>query len=930
MAYGDPPDGSGNFLGMSPEVARNLTLFGSAMALGANQRTGNGLLAAGTGIGGPIAAGVAGAYQGNQNYARLASDMALQGAQTQHALIENQLQGLQIPYQRALMEQNLKLLDPAEMQRYLQQYGLGGGAALPQVQSPGGFGGGSSGPYTGGAANVPSDVEGAVTGIEKPASGKSAFNSAGYVGNYQFGTAALQSAGLYQPAQDEDLTKNQWKGQITVPGFDPMTAQEFAANPQAQHVAFQYHMGNLAQEAQTRGLTQYYGQTIGGVPINQATLASMMHFAGPAGTQQFLQSGGQYNPKDSNGTTIAGYAGRVQSQIASGSAPRPAAQAAQATSSGGAPSVATGAFDPRNVAGTNGASYFGSHAEGETFTKDGQSYQAHGGQIFRVPGGAPAGTPTAAATPPGIAARNPGAYNVATAGAVPPPPSDATAAPAPPAAPQPSGAGLQMQMPGSQTAAPTLGAGASLPQTAQAGQSIQLQPPALPAAPQPAPGFGSQAGAAPTMLPPIPRAAPDPALMAQANSLLQQAGVIEQLQKRGIMVPGDPAGLRAQALQFQQAALAVGTSQAQEAARQQLQMQYAGPTEAAKRAAGLPFVGPEEAAKAANAITTDRFGNMYRGGVLIGRGSEVKPVLGADGNYHWGDVGGFGVGAPENVQGGLGPGGTSGSGGISSPGPGQQKMAEVPAGVVGEQAKHDRDQVEGDLAHVIDNAQPAQQVLRQLRNLTPQAATGALAPLRLELKNFVQTFAPDLASSLDFDASPAQQFQKLSLLGAGRQERGDVGARGGFRLTELYLKANPNLDNQPDANTRMANALLIAHQYHVDYTSGATSFYNQNYDKLVGGDPKAYTPLSRYDNAFINTMRPEVYVAAIDALNGEPYQKWANGLTPKQLQLVGGILQRVDQSARVNVAGQPRSVMDFKTVTSPADIQPAGSSNASR
>ncbi|HXA22751.1 MAG TPA: hypothetical protein VNW90_10650 [Acetobacteraceae bacterium] len=58
------------------------------------------------------------------------------------------------------------------------------------------------------------------------------------------------------------------------------------------------------------------------------------------------------------------------------------------------PAAAT--FDPANVAGTNGAADWGTRKEGEIFTKDGQTYQAHDGQIFRAQG-----TPAAAAATPG-------------------------------------------------------------------------------------------------------------------------------------------------------------------------------------------------------------------------------------------------------------------------------------------------------------------------------------------------------------------------------------------------------------------------------------------------------------------------------------------------------------------------------------------------
>ena len=136
-------------------------------------------------------------------------------------------------------------------------------------------------------------------------------NKWGYAGAYQMGTSALNSAGLYKPAEGEDLSTNQWKGQITVPGYAPMGVQDFVKNQDAQDAAFNQHMAYLANQAHTMGLDKYIGQTVGGVPVTQETLASMMHFAGPAGTQRYLTSGGSYNPADGNNVKVAGYAGHV-------------------------------------------------------------------------------------------------------------------------------------------------------------------------------------------------------------------------------------------------------------------------------------------------------------------------------------------------------------------------------------------------------------------------------------------------------------------------------------------------------------------------------------------------------------------------------------------------------------------------------------------
>lgn len=140
----------------------------------------------------------------------------------------------------------------------------------------------------------------------------SVVNSLGYSGKYQVGKAALQAAGAYVPAQGENMKDNQnWSGTINLPGQAPMTRAQFLQSETAQDQAFQLHTANLDRETQTRGLTQYIGQTVGGVPITQDSIRAMMQVGGPTGAQKFIESGGAYNPADANGTTIAAYANQV-------------------------------------------------------------------------------------------------------------------------------------------------------------------------------------------------------------------------------------------------------------------------------------------------------------------------------------------------------------------------------------------------------------------------------------------------------------------------------------------------------------------------------------------------------------------------------------------------------------------------------------------
>jgi hypothetical protein len=143
-------------------------------------------------------------------------------------------------------------------------------------------------------------------------------NQFGYAGTYQFGAPRLKDLGVYTPGDGENLAgwsktpataPGKWTGTFNIPGFpDVKTMQDFLGSPNAQKAVYELHQQRTDQEIGNLGLGQYIGQTIGGVQLTQDGLRAMVHLAGAAGTQRVLQSGGQYNPPDANGTTALDYA----------------------------------------------------------------------------------------------------------------------------------------------------------------------------------------------------------------------------------------------------------------------------------------------------------------------------------------------------------------------------------------------------------------------------------------------------------------------------------------------------------------------------------------------------------------------------------------------------------------------------------------------
>lgn len=257
--------------------------------------------------------------------------------------------------------------------------------------------------------------------------------------------------------------------------------------------------------------------------------------------------------------------------------------------------------------------------------------------------------------------------------------------------------------------------------------------------------------------------------------------------------------------------------------------------------------------------------------------------------------------------------------------PQQEGRLKAQGEVEAQDIQHDRKVIEEDLAHVIDIAQPGQQQLLLLRSLAPQADTGALGDFRAAIKNYFNTFVPGGAGQLLGDAAPMQEFNKVALMQAGKQERGDLGARGGFRAIELYRNANPNLEMQPNANLHMANALLLAHQRDVDYTQGVSQHYLTNRAGFLDPQtPKPYVPIAAYDKQFMSTFKPELYYSAIEAANGKGEDVWAQGLTAQQKQIVAGIVKRADPNAVINVGGHMVPIADVTKTIGPEQIMGMG------
>jgi hypothetical protein len=127
----------------------------------------------------------------------------------------------------------------------------------------------------------------------------------GHFGRLQFGVARLNEA----------------KAAGVMPGG--MTPQQFLQNPEVQVAVEQWHINDIVSFAESNDITKYIGSNIKGVPVTMDGLIAVAHLGGKGGLKKFVESGGEYNPADANGTSLLDYLGTHQGSTGgfAGSAP---------------------------------------------------------------------------------------------------------------------------------------------------------------------------------------------------------------------------------------------------------------------------------------------------------------------------------------------------------------------------------------------------------------------------------------------------------------------------------------------------------------------------------------------------------------------------------------------------------------------------------
>jgi hypothetical protein len=765
-----------------------------------------------------------------------------------------------------------------------------GGVAAP---------GGSPSAQQGAAAGGDDGLINALGRVESPA-GPGVVNAQGYSGQFQFGKGRLADLGIYQPAPGENLKDNhQWAGAFNIPGNPQVrTYGDFLNDADAQRAAMHVHVADIHN---------VIAQTPGADRFSPDGLIAVAHLGGVGGMQKFVATNGAYNPGDNprapgGGTHLSDYyirysnLGRAQLGADHGhpQGPLPTDHPAMpqilasANGSAGMPQTATDA-QPATVA----APWGDVNSLLDNYRQQGAAAPA------------PADT-RVAADPSYTANRN---------------------APVP-------GQGITAQQAVQQATAELSdklgGLGAEAANAAVQQRALEL----LGRGSAPAAPAGALQPSTPTLAPPVPQAIPP-------RPVFPGSSVMTARPHEDLLFPpaGDAARLPMAAAPGMQkpprqnALLAglpgAGTAMPSMPVNSLASLALPPVAGGASSFVSNPLVSPpapssaaERTPEAAQAgpMPAQRTGQVQAPPGAQLRMVEGKPIAveGQPGMYQ-GTLNGRIISMPL-------PGTFNTGRLVSRPNPNGGADLYAPSGQLVvpatanardvQKADYERDAKSAeDFSDAAQSAQTIMIRLQQMRDLVDKLNTGAGGESRAQLAAWAQTYLPERAAKWASDTAgmsdpaAAEELSKLALRGAGDQERGVLGARGGYQATKLFQAMNPGLNLLPGANKAILNSQLVSAQADTDYAQGAMAHFNTNAAPFRTGIGGYTTPLSEFNRTWTAQRNPQVYAAAMGAVAGLPavdgemggrqVKGWATGLSAAEYRRALDIVSRADPNARV-------------------------------
>jgi hypothetical protein len=274
------------------------------------------------------------------------------------------------------------------------------------------------------------------------------------------------------------------------------------------------------------------------------------------------------------------------------------------------------------------------------------------------------------------------------------------------------------------------------------------------------------------------------------------------------------------------------------------------------------------------------------------------------------------------VGGAPGGAGTAGGTQVVIPGlsPAQQQVERDPAAYKVSESQYDRDSKE--IAAIGDagrQSQADQVRVKEMQDVLQKFNSGRGTEAATAAAAWFNSWAPAGLTGWKKESEnlsgsqAAEAFSKLALVGAGTQERGVLGARGGYQAIKLFKEANPNINLQDATNKSILDMQLISNQANADYSQAALSHFADNEKKFSA--THQYDSLAQFDRNWNGQRNPQVYAAAMGAIAGQPPSQWTKGLSDDEYARALQIVQRAKPSAVVQTKSGPYSMQPNAVTT---------------
>jgi hypothetical protein len=270
------------------------------------------------------------------------------------------------------------------------------------------------------------------------------------------------------------------------------------------------------------------------------------------------------------------------------------------------------------------------------------------------------------------------------------------------------------------------------------------------------------------------------------------------------------------------------------------------------------------------------------------------------------------------------PTGTGASGGVRTLteglSPSQQQVERDPAAYKVSESQYDRDSKEITAIGDAGRQSQADQVrIKEMQDVLQKFNSGRGTEAATAAAAWFNSWAPAGLTGWQKESAnlsgsqAAEAFSKLALVGAGTQERGVLGARGGYQAIKLFKEANPNINLQDATNKSILDMQLISNQANADYSQAALSHFADNEKKFSA--THQYDSLAQFDRNWNGQRNPQVYAAAMGAIAGQPPSQWTKGLSDDEYARALQIVQRAKPSAVVQTKSGPYSMQPNAVTT---------------